>query len=75
MLFALAERYSTVLLNGSGFAGPDWSVRVSLANLDEDAYEKIGDQLRSLLDGAVELWKKSQATPTPARSRRKPVTA
>ena len=75
VLFALAERYSTVLLNGSGFAGPDWSVRVSLANLDEDAYEKIGDQLRSLLDGAVELWKKSQATPTPARSRRKPVTA
>ncbi len=75
VLFALAERYSTVLLNGSGFAGPDWSVRVSLANLDEDAYEKIGDQLRSLLDGAVELWKKSQATPKPARSQRKPVTA
>ena len=74
VLFALAERYSTVLLNGSGFAGPDWSVRVSLANLDDAAYEKIGDQLRSLLDAAVERWKASQPTQKPARTRRKPVT-
>ena len=63
VLFALAERHGTVLLNGSGFAGPDWSVRVSLANLDDAAYEKIGDQLRSLLDGAVERWKASQKQP------------
>jgi aspartate 4-decarboxylase len=75
VLFALAERYSTVLLNGSGFAGPDWSVRVSLANLDEDAYEKIGDQLRSLLDGAVELWKASQPKQKPTKARRKPEIA
>ena len=59
-LFALAERHGTVLLNGSGFAGPDWSVRVSLANLDDDAYEKIGDQLRSLLDDRVKRWKEAQ---------------
>jgi aspartate 4-decarboxylase len=72
VLFALAERYSTVLLNGSGFAGPDWSVRVSLANLDEDAYEKIGDQLRSLLDAAVQSWKASQPPQKTARVRRKP---
>ena len=75
VLFALAERYSTVLLNGSGFAGPDWSVRVSLANLDEAAYEKIGDQLRSLLDGAVERWKAAQTPQKAAKGRRKPVTA
>jgi aspartate 4-decarboxylase len=74
VLFALAERYSTVLLNGSGFAGPDWSVRVSLANLDDDAYQKIGDQLRSLLDATVQRWKASQAAQKPARARRKPVT-
>jgi aspartate 4-decarboxylase len=74
VLFALAERYSTVLLNGSGFAGPDWSVRVSLANLDDAAYQKIGDQLRSLLDAAVERWKASQAPQKPVRGRRKPVT-
>lgn len=60
VLFALAERYGTVLLNGSGFAGPTWSVRISLANLDDSAYQKIGDQLRSLLDEAVARWKATQ---------------
>ena len=39
IVLALAKRYGTVLLNGSGFDGPPWSVRVSLANLDADAYE------------------------------------
>jgi len=68
VLFALAERHGTVLLNGSGFAGPDWSVRVSLANLDDAAYEKIGDQLRSLLDGAVERWKASLKKPVTSKS-------
>ena len=66
VLFALAEQHGTVLLNGSGFAGPDWSVRVSLANLDDVAYEQIGDQLRSLLNRAVERWKASQKTRTNA---------
>ena len=68
VLFALAERHGTVLLNGSGFAGPDWSVRVSLANLDDAAYEKIGDQLRSLLDSAVERWKASLKKPVTSKS-------
>ena len=69
VLFALAERYGTVLLNGSGFAAPDWSVRVSLANLDDSAYEKIGEQLRELLDGAVARWKVSRSKPARATSR------
>jgi len=41
-------------------------VRVSLANLDDVAYEQIGDQLRSLLNRAVERWKASQKTRTNA---------
>jgi aspartate 4-decarboxylase len=69
VLFALAERYGTVLLNGSGFAAPDWSVRVSLANLDDSAYEKIGEQLRELLDGAVARWKASRSKPARPTSR------
>ena len=44
-IFRLAEKGSIVLLNGGGFDGPDWSVRVSLANLPMDAYEKIGTWL------------------------------
>jgi aspartate 4-decarboxylase len=57
VLFALAERYSTVLLNGSGFDGPEWSVRVSLANLPDEAYAEIGSQLSSIVEGAYEVWK------------------
>jgi aspartate 4-decarboxylase len=57
VLFALAEKFSTVLLNGSGFAGPDWSVRVSLANLPDEAYSKIGEQLTTAVQVAVDSWK------------------
>jgi aspartate 4-decarboxylase len=57
VLFALAEKFSTVLLNGSGFAGPDWSVRVSLANLPDEAYSKIGEQLATVVQVAVNAWK------------------
>jgi aspartate 4-decarboxylase len=56
VLFALAERYSTVLLNGSGFEGPEWSVRVSLANLPDEAYAEIGAQLSAIVHGAFEAW-------------------
>jgi aspartate 4-decarboxylase len=56
VLFALAERYSTVLLNGSGFEGPEWSVRVSLANLPDAAYSEIGSQLSAIVHGAFEVW-------------------
>ena len=60
-LFALAERAGIVLLNGSGFAAPDWSVRVSLANLDDAAYEQIGRELRAIMARAGELWREEQA--------------
>lgn len=60
ILFALAENFSTVLLNGSGFAGPDWSVRVSLANLPDEAYSKIGEQLSAVVERAVTVWKEQQ---------------
>lgn len=45
ILFRLAENHSIVLLNGGGFDGPDWSVRISLANLPMDAYKQIGSWL------------------------------
>ena len=61
VLFALAENFSTVLLNGSGFAGPDWSVRVSLANLPDEAYSKIGEQLSAVVQRAVTVWNERKA--------------
>lgn len=46
----LANETAVVLLNGDGFDGPKWSVRASLANLNEDAYLKIGKAVRKILD-------------------------
>lgn len=46
----LANETAVVLLNGDGFAGPDWSVRISLANLDRKSYLKIGSAIRTILD-------------------------
>jgi aspartate 4-decarboxylase len=59
LVFALAGRYATVLLNGSGFHGPPWSARVSLANLDDEAYAEIGQNLRSVVQTAVEKWERA----------------
>jgi aspartate 4-decarboxylase len=40
-----------VLLNGGGFDAPDWSLRVSLANLADEVYEEIGRGVRSIARG------------------------
>ena len=40
-LLALAKEKAVVCLPGKGFAGPASSIRVSLANLDDDAYTAI----------------------------------
>ncbi len=58
IVFALATYHSIVLMNGNGFAAPDWSVRVSLANLPDSAYEEIGADLASVAQTALERWKK-----------------
>ncbi|MGW6207774.1 bifunctional aspartate transaminase/aspartate 4-decarboxylase [Streptomyces sp. NPDC055089] len=58
-LFRLAEQTSVVLLNGGGFDGPEWSVRVSLANLDDLDYLKIGHQLRAIFDEYAQEWRDS----------------
>lgn len=50
VVMRLASECSVVLLNGGGFDGPEWSVRASLANLDEEAYLKIGTAIRTILD-------------------------
>ncbi|MET9361828.1 bifunctional aspartate transaminase/aspartate 4-decarboxylase [Streptomyces sp. NPDC006632] len=60
-LFRLAEQTSVVLLNGGGFEGPQWSVRVSLANLDDLDYLKIGHHLRAIFNDYAEEWRTSRA--------------
>ena len=56
-VFRLANDTSMVLLNGGGFAGPKWSVRVSLANLNEADYVKIGQSIKRVLEEYAADWK------------------
>ena len=51
LAFRLAEDHGIVLLNGGGFEAPDWSLRVSLANLPDEAYEDIARGVRSVARG------------------------
>ncbi len=60
LVFRLAEECSVVLLNGGGFAGPEWSVRVSLANLDDAAYTAIGKSLSETMQEYVNSWKNAE---------------
>ena len=60
VLFRLAEQSGVVLMHGGSFGGPEWSVRVSLANLREETYPKIGQYLRQAAQGYVEEWRASQ---------------
>lgn len=59
-LFELVERHSIVLLNGGGFEGPTWSIRVSLANLKDEQYIEIGKAINNLFDEYARDWKESR---------------
>ncbi|MET8710551.1 hypothetical protein [Streptomyces californicus] len=48
-----------VLMNGGGFDGPEWSARVSLANLDDLDGLKIGHHMRTVFEQYVEEWQGS----------------
>jgi len=48
IVFRLAEDHGIVLLNGSGFEAPDWSVRVSFANLNDHVYDDLGRAVRAV---------------------------
>jgi aspartate 4-decarboxylase len=56
-LFRVAEKSSVVLMDGGGFGGPPWSVRVSLANLSEPEYESIGAFMKEAASEYVDAWK------------------
>jgi aspartate 4-decarboxylase len=51
LAFRLAELHGIVLLNGGGFEAPNWSMRVSLANLSDESYEDIGRGVRVIARG------------------------
>jgi aspartate 4-decarboxylase len=54
----LAEERGIVLLDGGGFDAPKMSVRVSLANLPDEAYEPIGRGIAELLADYHAQWRR-----------------
>jgi aspartate 4-decarboxylase len=62
LAFCLAEDHGIVLLNGGGFEAPDWSLRVSLANLPDEAYEEIGRGVRAIARGYRDAFEASKGT-------------
>ncbi len=69
IVFRLAEDHGIVLLNGGGFDAPDWSVRVSFANLDDDVYDDIGRAVRAVARSYVVAWRAAQAAASAAPAR------
>jgi len=70
IVFRLAEDHGIVLLNGGGFDAPNWSVRVSFANLNDHVYDDIGRAVRAVAREyvqAFEVAKASGADATPAK--------
>lgn len=61
LAFRLAEDHGIVLLNGGGFEAPDWSLRVSLANLPDESYEDIGRGVRTVARGYRDAFEASRA--------------
>ncbi len=53
----LAEERGIVLMDGGGFDAPRMSVRVSLANLPDEAYEQIGRAIAGLLADYHAEWR------------------
>jgi aspartate 4-decarboxylase len=62
ILFLLAKKSSIVLLSGAGFQGPEWSIRISLANLNDEDYITIGEVLKNILESYFLQWKNHKGT-------------
>ncbi|HWJ05595.1 MAG TPA: hypothetical protein VNS57_07370, partial [Steroidobacteraceae bacterium] len=76
IVFRLAEDHGIVLLNGSGFEAPDWSVRVSFANLDDHVYDDIGRAVRAVARSYVRAYEAATGIKVaPARSPMPATTA
>jgi aspartate 4-decarboxylase len=74
IVFRLAQDHGIVLLNGSGFDAPDWSVRVSFANLDDHVYDDIGRAVRAVARGYVQAFEAAKKTGKVEPAAKKPAT-
>ncbi len=75
LAFRLAEDHGIVLLNGGGFEAPQWSLRVSLANLPDEAYDAIGRGVRSIARGYRMAFEAHQAASNGSVAKAEPAGA
>jgi aspartate 4-decarboxylase len=71
-VFRLAEDHGIVLLNGSGFAAPDWSLRISFANLEDHVYDDIGRAVRAVARGYRQAYEASRGAAAPSKAGARP---
>lgn len=45
-----------IALNGGGFGGPEWSIRLSIANLRDHEYAEIGRAIRTVGEQYLAEW-------------------
>jgi aspartate 4-decarboxylase len=69
LAFRLAEAHGIVLLNGGGFDAPEWSLRVSLANLPDDVYDDIGRGVRTIARGYRDAYEAANVNGGGTRTR------
>lgn len=60
MLFRLARETGVVALDGGGFEGPEWSIRLSIANLRDFQYTQIGRSVRQVAEEYLDEWQRSR---------------
>jgi aspartate 4-decarboxylase len=81
IVYRLAKDHAVVLLNGNGFEAPDYTVRISFANLPDDVYEKMGEIVRSVAKVYGDAYRESKAgggdskPPEPAPKKSKVLTS
>ena len=63
ILFRLADEGGVVLLPGKGFGTPHPSARISLANLDEEDYARIGRIIRKIMQEYADEYRRACAQP------------
>ncbi len=56
LIFRMAEKHGVVIMDGGGFGGSKWSFRISLANLADETYEKIGDFITDCAADYLGAW-------------------
>ena len=61
IVFRLAKDHGIVALNGGGFDAPNWSLRLSFANLSDHVYDDIGRAVRAVARGYRQAYEAAKA--------------